>query len=119
MGDVDHADITINNTNAAAYLTSLNNQLTADSSAGAPQVHVIENFPHGYIEFTSPPRQTLTAAVSVANGGSSPATFLVTAVDGHRGGILVVNMEDPSKIPALAEPWFLGFHAHVEDLTST
>jgi len=43
-----------------------------------------------------------------------PEAAYFTAVDGHRGGILVVNMEDPSKIPALAEPWFLVFNAHVE-----
>ena len=34
--------------------------------------------------------------------------------DGKRGGILVVNMENASQVPALAEPWFLGFNAHVE-----
>lgn len=43
-----------------------------------------------------------------------PEAAYFTAVDGHRGGILVVNMEDPSKIPALAEPWFLVFNAHLE-----
>jgi len=43
-----------------------------------------------------------------------PEAAYFIAVDGHRGGILVVNMEDASKIPALAEPWFLGFNAHVE-----
>jgi hypothetical protein len=34
--------------------------------------------------------------------------------DGHRGGIIVVNMDHASQIPALAEPWFLGFNASVE-----
>lgn len=43
-----------------------------------------------------------------------PEAAYFTAVDGHRGGILVVDMEAPSKIPALAEPWFLVFNAHVE-----
>ena len=43
-----------------------------------------------------------------------PEAAYFTAVDGHRGGILVVDMQDPSKIPALAEPWFLVFNAHVE-----
>ena len=43
-----------------------------------------------------------------------PEAAYFIAVDGHRGGILVVNMEDASKIPALAEPWFLGFNAHVD-----
>ena len=43
-----------------------------------------------------------------------PEAAYFTAVDGHRGGILVVDLEDPSKIPALAEPWFLTFNAHLE-----
>jgi hypothetical protein len=43
-----------------------------------------------------------------------PEAAYFTAVDGHRGGILVVDMDDPSKIPALAEPWFLVFNAHLE-----
>jgi hypothetical protein len=43
-----------------------------------------------------------------------PEAAYFTAVDGHRGVILVVDMDDPSKIPALAEPWFLVFNAHLE-----
>jgi hypothetical protein len=34
--------------------------------------------------------------------------------DGRRGGIFVVNLESPSDIPRLAEPWFLSFNAEVE-----
>jgi hypothetical protein len=34
--------------------------------------------------------------------------------DGHRGGLLVVEVNDPSDIPRLAEPWFLTFNAEVE-----
>jgi len=34
--------------------------------------------------------------------------------DGHRSGILVVDLSDTSQIPALAEPWFLNFHADVQ-----
>jgi len=33
---------------------------------------------------------------------------------GKRGGILVVNVNDPSDVPKLAEPWFLTFNAEVE-----
>ena len=33
--------------------------------------------------------------------------------DGHRCGILVVDLKEASQIPALAEPWFLNFHADV------
>ncbi len=45
---------------------------------------------------------------------AKPEAVYFTAVDGHRGGIIVVDMEDPSKIPSLAEPWFLTFNAQVE-----
>ena len=34
--------------------------------------------------------------------------------EGKRGATLVVDMADPSKIPALAEPWFLTFDADVK-----
>ena len=34
--------------------------------------------------------------------------------DGKSGGMLVVDMADASKIPALAEPWFLTFNADVK-----
>ena len=33
---------------------------------------------------------------------------------GRRGGTFVVNLNDPSEIPSLAEPWFLTFNAVVE-----
>jgi hypothetical protein len=33
---------------------------------------------------------------------------------GRRGGILVVDVKDPSDVPMLAEPWFLTFNAEVE-----
>lgn len=34
--------------------------------------------------------------------------------NGKRGGILVVNVDSPSDVPRLAEPWFLSFDAEVE-----
>jgi len=34
--------------------------------------------------------------------------------NGQRGGTLVVNVNDASDIPMLAEPWFLTFNAEVE-----
>ncbi|MDZ4722792.1 MAG: DUF3303 family protein [candidate division Zixibacteria bacterium] len=36
------------------------------------------------------------------------------AVDGGRGGYIVLNMEDASQIPAVAEPLFQWLHAAVE-----
>ena len=43
-----------------------------------------------------------------------PEAAYFSAAGGHRGGILVVHMDNTSQIPALAEPWFLMFNADVE-----
>ena len=34
--------------------------------------------------------------------------------EGKRGAILIVNLDSPSDVPRLAEPWFLTFNAEVE-----
>jgi hypothetical protein len=34
--------------------------------------------------------------------------------DGKRGGLFIVNIDGPSDVPRLAEPWFLTFNAEVE-----
>jgi hypothetical protein len=44
---------------------------------------------------------------------TKPEAVYFTEYDGHRGAILIVNVEDPSGVPALAEPWFLLFDADV------
>jgi hypothetical protein len=43
-----------------------------------------------------------------------PESVFFTEQDGSRGAILIVNLDDPAKIPALAEPWFLAFDAKVK-----
>jgi hypothetical protein len=43
-----------------------------------------------------------------------PEAAYFTAIDGHRGGVIIVNMDDTSEIPRLAEPFFLNFDAEVE-----
>ncbi len=43
-----------------------------------------------------------------------PEAVYFTEQDGQRGAMLVVNLADPSRIPAFAEPWFLTFKADVE-----
>ena len=43
-----------------------------------------------------------------------PEAAYFTEFEGQRGGIIVVNMDHASQIPALAEPWFLTFNARVE-----
>ncbi len=43
-----------------------------------------------------------------------PEAVYFTEQDGKRGAIVVVDMANPSKIPSLAEPWFLTFNADVK-----
>ena len=43
-----------------------------------------------------------------------PETVYFTEQDGRRGAILLVNLDTPSQVPALAEPWFLTFNADVK-----
>jgi hypothetical protein len=43
-----------------------------------------------------------------------PEAVYFTEQAGHRGAVLIVEMASASKIPALAEPWFLTFEADVE-----
>ena len=45
---------------------------------------------------------------------TKPEAVYFTEINGHRGAIMIVNLEDPSRVPALAEPWFLTFSADVE-----
>jgi len=40
------------------------------------------------------------------------AYFLPQA--GQRTGILIMNLQDPSEIPAICEPWFLALNASIE-----
>ena len=37
-----------------------------------------------------------------------------TSMQGQRGGYIIVNMDDASEIPAIAEPFFLWLKAKVE-----
>jgi hypothetical protein len=43
-----------------------------------------------------------------------PEAVYFTEQHGQRGAVLVVDLPDASKIPTLAEPWFLTFNADVE-----
>jgi hypothetical protein len=43
-----------------------------------------------------------------------PEAVYFTEDGGRRGGIMIVNLEDPSKIPSISEPWFIVFNADVE-----
>ena len=45
---------------------------------------------------------------------TKPEAIYFTEQQGGRGAVMIVDMSGPSKIPALAEPWFLTFNASVE-----
>jgi hypothetical protein len=45
---------------------------------------------------------------------TKPEAAWFTEQDGQRGAILIVDVAQPSQIPALAEPWFLLFEANVQ-----
>lgn len=47
-------------------------------------------------------------------GDIKPETVYFSERNGQRGGIMIVDVADPSKIPSLAEPLFLAFDASVE-----
>ena len=43
-----------------------------------------------------------------------PEAVYFTEYQGRRGAIMIVNMDDPSKVPTFSEPWFLTFNADCE-----
>lgn len=47
-------------------------------------------------------------------GEIRPEAAYFTTVDGQRGGFIVVNVDDASKIPSIAEPLFQAFKASIE-----
>jgi hypothetical protein len=45
---------------------------------------------------------------------TKPQAVYFTEMNGLRGVVMLVELESPSRVPALAEPWFLSFDAEVE-----
>jgi hypothetical protein len=69
------------------------------------------------------PHKPFNAAVKDGTAGAKlkkildtikPEAAYFTEENGGRGAVLIVDLPDASKIPALAEPWFLTFEADVE-----
>ena len=69
------------------------------------------------------PHQPFNAYVQEGSVGSKinqilettkPEAVYFTEYDGQRSAVLIVQVENPSKVPSLAEPWFLLFNADVQ-----
>jgi hypothetical protein len=69
------------------------------------------------------PHHKFNAAVKDGSAGAKlgkileaikPESVHFTEICGKRTAFLVVDLPDASKIPALAEPWFLTFEADVQ-----
>ena len=69
------------------------------------------------------PHQPFNAAVKDGTAGSKlnrileatkPEAVYFTEQYGQRGAILVVDLPDASKLPALVEPWMLLFQADIK-----
>jgi hypothetical protein len=70
-----------------------------------------------HVEFPLEPFNTLvrngTAAAKIQKilEAIKPEAAYFSEFDGRRGGTLVVNVNNASEVPALAEPFFLTFNA--------
>jgi hypothetical protein len=69
------------------------------------------------------PHKPFNAAVKDGTAGSKlnrileatkPEAAYFTERNGQRGAVLVLELPDASKIPALVEPWMLAFEADIE-----
>jgi hypothetical protein len=57
---------------------------------------------------------TLGSTIEKIVGDLKPeAVYFYADDNGQRAGSIVFDLKDSSHIPAIAEPWFLAFNAHV------
>jgi hypothetical protein len=72
------------------------------------------------VQFPIEPFNTLVRSGAIGEkmrrilDATKPEAAYFTERDGHRGAILVVDLESAADVPRLAEPWFLTFDATVE-----
>ncbi len=70
-------------------------------------------FPHG--EFNEAVKNgTAGRKIRMILEDARPEAVYFTEQNGQRNAFVIINVEDVSKIPAFAEPWFLNFNANVE-----
>ena len=69
------------------------------------------------------PHDEFNAAVKDGSAGkklkkilekTKPEAIYFTGHQGKRGAVMIVDLPDASKLPSLAEPWFLSFNADVD-----
>jgi hypothetical protein len=57
---------------------------------------------------------TLGSTIESICAEMKPEASYFISENGQRTGLLVFDLKDSSQIPAIAEPWFLAFHAEIE-----
>ena len=63
-------------------------------------------------QFNAAVRQgTIGQTIEKILGDAKPESVYFTEQDGQRGALLIVNVNNASQVPELAEPWFLHFNA--------
>src|SRR6185437_5064045 len=107
--------------NGAAFLSSFFMRIHEGRNAKTPFLYEVKSM--RVLLKVKLPIEPFNAAVKDGSAGKKikrildeikPEAVYFTAVDGRRGGILIVDLSDPSRIPSIAEPWFLQFHAECE-----
>ena len=57
---------------------------------------------------------TLPKTIESILGDLKPEATYFSDDNGKRTGFIFFDLKDTSQIPAVAEPWFLAFNAHIE-----
>jgi hypothetical protein len=57
---------------------------------------------------------TLPKTIESILGDLKPEATYFSDDSGKRTGFIFFDLKDTSQIPAVAEPWFLAFNAHIE-----